>query len=52
MTSPLNISAMWRAGVDVKSSSNGADDDDWETEADFEVNCDKQSFIEKLYICC
>lgn len=34
--SPI-ISAMWRAGVDVKSSSNGADDDDWETEADFEV---------------
>ncbi|VDH93197.1 cortactin [Mytilus galloprovincialis] len=34
--------AMWRAGVDVKSSSNGADDDDWETEADFENDVSEQ----------
>ncbi|CAG2197271.1 CTTN [Mytilus edulis] len=38
----LSIIAMWRAGVDVKSSSNGADDDDWETEADFENDVSEQ----------
>ena len=29
---------MWKAGVDVKvASTAGADDDDWETDADFVV---------------
>ena len=31
---------MWKSGVDVKVSNTDAGDDDWETDADFEVRLD------------
>ena len=32
------ISRMWRAGLNVKTVTSAADDDDWETDPDFVVS--------------
>ena len=40
----LKLVKMWRAGVDVKVSDT-ADDDDWETDADFVVSLSRNAVL-------